>query len=119
MKTIRGAKLVTVAKTLAVVLFASCSTLLFALQPNVNGDEKHPDMRLFFQSLSPNDRVATCFERFDTEGFVVDSNGGCWMVSEDDLTLVGDRIEPLVRVPSQRAFWFGWHAQFPNTRLVH
>jgi len=111
MKTIRGAKLVTVAKTLAVVLFASCSTLLFALQPNVNGDEKHPDIRLFLQSLSPNDRVATYFERFDTEGFVVDSNGGCWMVSEDDLTLV--------RVPSQRAFWFGWPAQFPNTRLVH
>ena len=76
-------------------------------------------MRLFFQSLSPNDRVATYFERFDTEGFVVDSNGRCWMVSEDDLTLVGDRIEPLVRVPSQRAFWFGWHAQFTNTRLVH
>ena len=41
------------------------------------------------------------------------------MVSEDDLTLVGDRIEPLVWLPSQRAFWFGWYAQFPNTRLVH
>ena len=65
------------------------------------------------------DAGVTCFERFDTEGFVVDSNGCRWMVSEDDLTLVGDRIEILVRIPSQRAFWFGWYAQFPNTCLVH
>jgi hypothetical protein len=118
-RTIRSAKLVTAAQTLAVVSFASCSTLPFALQPSLGSDQKHPDMRLFFQSLSPDDAVATYFERFDIEGFVADSNGGRWMVSEDDLTLVGDRIEPLVRLPSQRAFWFGWYAQFPNTRLVH
>ena len=27
----------------------------------------------------------------------------------------GDRLE---RLPSHRAFWFGWHAAFPNTELI-
>jgi len=22
------------------------------------------------------------------------------------------------RVPARRAFWFGWHAQFPDTELI-
>ena len=25
---------------------------------------------------------------------------------------------PLRRLPSHNAFWFGWHAAFPNTELV-
>ena len=27
-------------------------------------------------------------------------------------------IEPAPRVPAQRAFWFGWFAQFPDTTLI-
>ena len=59
------------------------------------------------------------FERFDNEGHLVDSHGARWMVSEDNLIRLTGRGERLNRVPSQRAFWFGWYAQFPATRLVH
>ena len=59
------------------------------------------------------------FERFDNEGHLVDSHGARWMVSEDNLIRLAGRGERLNRVPSQRAFWFGWYAQFPATRLVH
>ena len=59
------------------------------------------------------------FERFDSEGHLIDSSGGRWTVGEDDLTHLAGRGERLRRVPSQRAFWFGWYAQFPATRLVH
>lgn len=59
------------------------------------------------------------FERFDSEGHLIDSSGGRWTVGEDDLTHLAGRGERLSRVPSQRAFWFGWYAQFPATRLVH
>ena len=30
-----------------------------------------------------------------------------------------DPSRRLPRVASQRAFWFGWYAQFPHTRLIH
>lgn len=62
---------------------------------------------------------AIYFERIDSDGYLIDSKGGRWMVREDGLTRLGEPIEQLGRVPSQRAFWFGWYAQFPNTRLVH
>ena len=59
------------------------------------------------------------FERFDNEGHLIDRRGARWMVGEDGLTRLADRGERLSRIPSQRAFWFGWYAQFPATRLVH
>ncbi len=31
---------------------------MFAFQPNVTSDQRHPDMRLFFTALSPDDTVA-------------------------------------------------------------
>ena len=40
------------------------------------------------------------------------------MVREDAFIFLGERVERLGRVPSQRAFWFGWNAQFPDNRLV-
>ena len=45
----------------------------------------------------------------------VDSTGKNWKVVEDKL--VADDQE-LQRVPSHNVFWFGWVAQFPETRLV-
>lgn len=38
-----------------------------------------------------------------------------WTVSEACLKR---KDEELTRLPAHRAFWFGWYAQFPNTRLV-
>ena len=45
-----------------------------------------------------------------------DRAGGVWRVSEARLT--GPRGETRERLPAHRAFWFGWHAAHPDTRLV-
>ncbi|MGH7485713.1 MAG: DUF3179 domain-containing (seleno)protein, partial [bacterium] len=45
-----------------------------------------------------------------------DRNGGVWKVSE--ARLLGPRGETRDRLPAHRAFWFGWHAAYPDTRLV-
>lgn len=56
----------------------------------------------------------TKFESFDGK-VAVDSEGNEWAVDEAKLT---NRDSTLKRLPSHRAFWFGWFAQFPETRLV-
>ena len=53
---------------------------------------------------------------WDRERGVVDADGGAWVLSEDALT--GPEGRTLDRLPAQRAFWFGWRAAFPETRLV-
>ena len=45
-----------------------------------------------------------------------DRAGGQWKVSEARLT--GPRGEARERLPAHRAFWFGWYAAYPDTRLV-
>ena len=45
-----------------------------------------------------------------------DRAGGAWKVSEARLT--GPRGETHERLPAHRAFWFGWVAAYPDTRLV-
>jgi hypothetical protein len=45
-----------------------------------------------------------------------DHAGGVWKVSEARLT--GPRSETRERLPAHRAFWFGWYATYPDTRLV-
>ena len=45
----------------------------------------------------------------------IDSNGIEWSVSEESLSRES-RLLP--RIPSHRVFWFGWHSQYPETRLV-
>ncbi|MDQ3137555.1 MAG: DUF3179 domain-containing protein [Gemmatimonadota bacterium] len=46
----------------------------------------------------------------------VDADGARWTVSEAALTRSdGTR---LARLPAHRAFWFGWYAAYPDTRLV-
>ena len=45
-----------------------------------------------------------------------DRSGGNWKVSE--ARLIGPRGEIRERLPAHRAFWFGWYAAFPDTRLV-
>ena len=57
------------------------------------------------------------FERLD-DVQVLDEAGRAWQVSEDALVLEDDAGVRLMRVPAQRAFWFGWYAQFPDTELI-
>ena len=40
-----------------------------------------------------------------------------WQVTEDAL-VAADGLPPRPRIAAQRAFWFGWHAQFPDTILI-
>ena len=47
---------------------------------------------------------------------VTDSTGSVWDVSEPQLTADDGRV--LERLPYHRSFWFGWHATYPESRLV-
>ncbi len=55
------------------------------------------------------------FQSWDGELQAVDNAGQVWVVSEQTLTR---QSQSLLRVPAHRAFWFGWSAQYPETRLV-
>ena len=56
------------------------------------------------------------FESWDQKSGVVDSEGESWALTESALEAPDGRT--LARLPSQRAFWFGWLASYPQTRLV-
>ena len=56
------------------------------------------------------------FVTYDQDSGVTDSNGGQWLLSEDKLS--GNGME-LARLPAHRAFWFGWHAAYPDTILIN
>ncbi len=56
------------------------------------------------------------FESWDRETTVTDSAGGAWTLTESALESATGRR--LGRLPSQRAFWFGWLGSYPQTRLV-
>jgi hypothetical protein len=56
------------------------------------------------------------FESWDGETLARDRAGGSWKVDESALT--GPRGRTLRRLPAHRAFWFGWYAAYPDTRLV-
>ena len=58
------------------------------------------------------------FERAASETRVVDTAGGGWTVTADALIAEADPERRLPRVAAQRAFWFGWYAQYPETVLV-
>ena len=47
-----------------------------------------------------------------------DRTGRQWHVTETALVAGGAAAEPAPRVSAQRAFWFGWFAQFPSTLLI-
>lgn len=52
---------------------------------------------------------------FDGE-HAMDQNGDKWKLYEDRLE--GENGSIMRRLPYHRAFWFGWLAAYPNTRLV-
>lgn len=56
------------------------------------------------------------FISYDGEQRAVDSKGNSWTVSEE--SLINTAGEKLTRLPYHRAFWFGWHAAFPETKLI-
>ena len=58
------------------------------------------------------------FERRLDDDRVVDTSGTVWAIDEDALVAEAGSKRRLVRVAAQRAFWFGWYAQFPKTELI-
>jgi hypothetical protein len=57
------------------------------------------------------------FVSYDQNSIVKDSEGNTWRLTEESLDRQ-DRHERLERLPYHRAFWFGWRAAFPETRLI-
>ncbi|MDA2928283.1 DUF3179 domain-containing protein, partial [Acidobacteria bacterium AH-259-G07] len=49
---------------------------------------------------------------------VEDAQGRTWQVTESALVLESNPEKLLPRLSAQQAFWFGWYAQFPNTKLI-
>jgi len=49
---------------------------------------------------------------------IVDDQRESWRVTESALVLERDSNTRLPRIAAQRAFWFGWYAQFPETVLL-
>ena len=56
------------------------------------------------------------FSKWDRKVTLVDQDGQIWKVTEN--ALLGPAGQQLDRLAAHRAFWFGWHAQFPHSRLV-
>ena len=85
--------------------------------------EEHAGRRLLMvTSRDGANRVydpgSTTFERLVGDLVVVDGEGGRWHVTEEALVHASDPERRAPRVAAQRAFWFGWYSQFPETRLV-
>lgn len=57
------------------------------------------------------------FVSYDRDATLIDSDGHEWTLSEDRLESPRHDA-PLKRLPARRAFWFGWYAAFPETRLI-
>jgi len=56
------------------------------------------------------------FKTYDQERSLTDSTGLVWTQNEDHLLAKdGTRLE---RLPYHRAFWFGWRAAYPETKLI-
>ena len=58
------------------------------------------------------------FVRHLDEERVADDTGRAWRITEAALVLDADSSVRRMRLPAQRAFWFGWYAQFPDTALI-
>ncbi len=56
------------------------------------------------------------FKSFDGNVTAIDETGKSWRLTESKLISEGN--EALKRLPYSRAFWFGWHATYPKSRLV-
>ena len=57
------------------------------------------------------------FSDYDGDATATDADGQSWVLTEP--VLRGPDGRELQRLPAHRAFWFGWYAANPETRLVH
>lgn len=57
------------------------------------------------------------FRKFDGWNILTDSQGQTWKLTEEALERAGTK-NGLPRYPSHQSFWFGWQAQYPDTKLI-
>ena len=57
------------------------------------------------------------FIEYDQDRTLIDKQARQWQLTEE--ALVSDSGQRLERLPYHRAFWFGWQAAFPDTRLIN
>ncbi len=57
------------------------------------------------------------FVSYDQDVTLTDTKGNKWTLSEESLVSSAND-KRLGRLPYRRAFWFGWHAAYPQTRLI-
>lgn len=62
------------------------------------------------------ERKGLHFKSWDQEKKVLDTSGRIWTLSEEALRSEDGQV--LQRLPSHRAFWFGWYSMHPKTRLI-
>lgn len=64
------------------------------------------------------DAGPTRFARRVSRDRVADADGRLWRATEEALVAEDDPGARRPRLSAQRAFWFGWYAQFPDTELI-
>ena len=57
------------------------------------------------------------FKTWDRDRVLRDDRDRVWKLFEDRIE--SETGKKLLRLPQHRAFWFGWYAAFPQTRLVY
>ena len=57
------------------------------------------------------------FKKWDGWQTLQDKDGNDWTLSENALQQSNSN-KTLPRYPSHQSFWFGWHAQYPETKLI-
>lgn len=57
------------------------------------------------------------FVSYDRDSTLVDDKGVKWILTESEL-IAQNNESRLNNLPYHRAFWFGWHATYPETRLI-
>ncbi len=90
-------------------------------QPVLHVDERSNSLLVLTSKDGANRVYEVGGRRFADEygeGRISELSGRVWDVTEEALVAQDDRGVRLERVPAQRAYWFGWHAQFPGTRLI-
>jgi len=95
-------------------------TAFLAANPVYTDEVGFQDVAVFTDASGANrvyDPQGIAFAGYDGDSTVTDADGGTWVLDEDSLTRESDG-KTLPRLPAHRAFWFGWYAAFPETRLV-
>lgn len=95
------------------------STKFLKKRPVYEGALGPVDFVVFTDESGANrvyDRSDISFKSFDGKEGITDKEGKTWRLFEN--RIVREDGLMLQRLPYHRAFWFGWKAAYPNTKLI-